>query len=56
MVGMGSKVDTENETKPPKLIPTSSAAARDTMDRAIARAEQVERERLALLAKPRGNC
>jgi hypothetical protein len=34
----------------------SSQAARDAMDRAIKRAEQAERERLAMLHQPKGNC
>jgi hypothetical protein len=53
---MRSKVDKENPTEPSKRAPVSATAARDAMDRAIARAERAERERLALLAKPQGNC
>jgi hypothetical protein len=53
---MRSKVDMENPTEPFKRPPISATAAREAMDRAIARAEQAERERLALLAKPKGNC
>jgi hypothetical protein len=56
MVGIRGKVDMENATGPMKRAPVSATAARDAMDRAIARAEQAERERLALLAKPKGSC